>query len=203
MWLDAGENILLIMAEQKNESNDQDLENNLIYKDFFKAFNGGDPSARDKIQASPLGWAIFKNLETIVHILLSHPMTIAEYKNHKNNDEIKTFQNIYGLTIMHSCAQCENEKILKLILDFGIFYFLLDVRDNNGKLPEDLTDNILIKNIFNKYKAKIKAKQKDIKECLVCVDKPKTHAFVPCGHKCVCEICAQKIVQDTICNKNI
>jgi hypothetical protein len=26
-------------------------------------------------------------------------------------------------------------------------------------------------------------------ECCVCMDNIKTHAFVPCGHMCICEEC--------------
>ena len=32
-------------------------------------------------------------------------------------------------------------------------------------------------------------------ECVVCMDGENTHAFVPCGHKCVCEGCALAIMQ--------
>jgi len=28
------------------------------------------------------------------------------------------------------------------------------------------------------------------KECVICFDAKKTHALIPCGHKCVCETCA-------------
>lgn len=30
--------------------------------------------------------------------------------------------------------------------------------------------------------------------CIVCQDQEKTHAFVPCGHRCVCETCCNRIV---------
>ena len=31
--------------------------------------------------------------------------------------------------------------------------------------------------------------------CVVCLENKKTHAFNPCGHMCVCETCADKIIQ--------
>ena len=31
-------------------------------------------------------------------------------------------------------------------------------------------------------------------ECVVCYDASKTHTLVPCGHRCVCQDCAEKIV---------
>ena len=30
-------------------------------------------------------------------------------------------------------------------------------------------------------------------ECVVCLDAPATHAFVPCGHKCVCGPCGRQL----------
>lgn len=30
-------------------------------------------------------------------------------------------------------------------------------------------------------------------DCVVCMDAAATHALVPCGHKCVCETCAEKL----------
>jgi hypothetical protein len=30
--------------------------------------------------------------------------------------------------------------------------------------------------------------------CCVCMDAPSTHAFVPCGHRCVCHGCATATV---------
>ena len=32
------------------------------------------------------------------------------------------------------------------------------------------------------------------RECVVCMDEVKTHAFVPCGHLCVCDRCAADIM---------
>lgn len=32
-------------------------------------------------------------------------------------------------------------------------------------------------------------------QCVVCMDKQKTHAFVPCGHMCVCVKCRDRIMQ--------
>ena len=29
--------------------------------------------------------------------------------------------------------------------------------------------------------------------CVVCLDAPKDHIIVPCGHQCVCEACAEKL----------
>jgi len=40
--------------------------------------------------------------------------------------------------------------------------------------------------------------------CVVCMEKPKTHLLVPCGHKCLCEDCSKKDLKDCpICRKAI
>ena len=31
-------------------------------------------------------------------------------------------------------------------------------------------------------------------ECIVCLDAENTHSFIPCGHKCVCEACANTVM---------
>ena len=31
--------------------------------------------------------------------------------------------------------------------------------------------------------------------CVVCMDAPKQHSILPCGHQCVCEACAQQLTQ--------
>jgi hypothetical protein len=35
--------------------------------------------------------------------------------------------------------------------------------------------------------------KKSVEECVVCWSAKKTHAFVPCGHQCVCDKCAKTI----------
>eukprot|EP01084_Bolivina_argentea_P229804 387776_1 len=46
-------------------------------------------------------------------------------------------------------------------------------------------------------------KKKEVgKECVICFDNAKTHALVPCGHKCVCQECAEKLQQNLNSNHN-
>ena len=33
------------------------------------------------------------------------------------------------------------------------------------------------------------------KECIVCLEAPRTHAFVPCGHMCVCKSCSRRLMK--------
>ena len=48
--------------------------------------------------------------------------------------------------------------------------------------------------------SRAKKPKNDDNTCCVCLDGNKTHAFVPCGHKCVCATCAAKIMeQDATC----
>ena len=34
----------------------------------------------------------------------------------------------------------------------------------------------------------------DDRACVVCFDRPKTHAFIPCGHRCVCKPCSERVM---------
>jgi hypothetical protein len=34
---------------------------------------------------------------------------------------------------------------------------------------------------------------------VVCMDNEKTHALIPCGHKCLCENCCITMMLDNIC----
>jgi len=36
-------------------------------------------------------------------------------------------------------------------------------------------------------------------ECVVCLDAPKAVVLVPCGHKCLCEACAERILVGEPC----
>lgn len=35
--------------------------------------------------------------------------------------------------------------------------------------------------------------------CVVCMDSPRTHALLPCGHKCICASCAPRLAACPIC----
>ena len=35
-----------------------------------------------------------------------------------------------------------------------------------------------------------------VSECLICMNGPQTHVFVPCGHQCVCEACSETIMSE-------
>jgi hypothetical protein len=39
----------------------------------------------------------------------------------------------------------------------------------------------------------------DLKVCIICCEKPKQSVFVPCGHKCCCEECAEKFINKHKC----
>ena len=50
------------------------------------------------------------------------------------------------------------------------------------------------------------AVEEDDLSCRVCMDGEGSHAFVPCGHRCVCESCAAHFMSGTrkcpICNSD-
>tara|TARA_B110000208_G_scaffold120643_1_gene147336 strand:- start:162 stop:578 length:417 start_codon:yes stop_codon:yes gene_type:complete len=38
--------------------------------------------------------------------------------------------------------------------------------------------------------AQERKREKEEPECVVCMDKERSHSFVPCGHRCVCKECS-------------
>merc|ERR1712129_320694 len=40
-------------------------------------------------------------------------------------------------------------------------------------------------------------------ECVICLDKPRTHCCVPCGHKCLCVNCVGSISKCPICQREL
>jgi len=34
------------------------------------------------------------------------------------------------------------------------------------------------------------------KMCVICLSVPKTHAFVPCGHRCICQRCGDDVLKE-------
>ena len=38
------------------------------------------------------------------------------------------------------------------------------------------------------------AAEEDSALCVVCMDMPGTHAFIPCGHRCVCAACSETML---------
>ena len=47
----------------------------------------------------------------------------------------------------------------------------------------------------DKYNIEMEANYDKKNVCVVCLENKKSHAFNPCGHMCVCETCADKIIQ--------
>ena len=37
------------------------------------------------------------------------------------------------------------------------------------------------------------AEPDDSTKCVICIDSERTHAFVPCGHRCVCDLCSRVV----------
>ena len=43
----------------------------------------------------------------------------------------------------------------------------------------------------------------DIEECVVCLERPKSHVLIPCGHQCICETCQARLIPGNcpVCRK--
>ena len=43
----------------------------------------------------------------------------------------------------------------------------------------------------------------EIPVCIVCMNESYTHTFIPCGHMCTCELCANKLQECPMCRAHI
>ena len=43
----------------------------------------------------------------------------------------------------------------------------------------------------------------DRESCVVCLDEDKSHALVPCGHRCVCGPCGERLAQCPVCRQAV
>jgi hypothetical protein len=65
-----------------------------------------------------------------------------------------------------------------------------------------------IVNINQTYKNTVIVPATDVKPetdntCVICMDKPRTHTAIPCGHLSYCETCINKIMVCSVCRANI
>ncbi len=66
-------------------------------------------------------------------------------------------------------------------------------------LPPSRSPPTLKREAATQEEAAVSAERTDQEDalCVVCMDLPNTHAFVPCGHRCVCAECSQPILQSS------
>jgi hypothetical protein len=57
--------------------------------------------------------------------------------------------------------------------------------------------------IFNPDIAAHPAQEDEDRFCVVCLERERTHATIPCGHKHYCETCVAKLVECATCRKTI
>jgi len=65
--------------------------------------------------------------------------------------------------------------------------------DLSSSFSEMTTTNMPRRSIASKGKEK--EEEEEPEECCVCQCEPKSHALVPCGHKCVCKECAEEVMK--------
>jgi hypothetical protein len=72
--------------------------------------------------------------------------------------------------------------------------------DEDDDDSPDFTDEI----IFNRSDSPIEPATDKLNECNICYTNKKNYACIPCGHLCMCKVCASKITEKCpICNIKI
>lgn len=74
----------------------------------------------------------------------------------------------------------------------------LQCTETRGSKRPDLEKEVLpeLKKLFDECATSAAASKtiEDENQCVVCWDAPPTHAFLPCGHRCVCESDAAELM---------
>jgi hypothetical protein len=96
------------------------------------------------------------------------------------------------------CSKCiENMTKTK---ESGINTIPFTFIDKKSTSRESLNNSNVNRNEFDLFKESIKSEIKNFetnllakkeKDCVVCMEKPATHSFIPCGHKCLCKDCGE------------
>ena len=62
--------------------------------------------------------------------------------------------------------------------------------------------NLTRANAANKAEKASRKRRLEAPECVVCLERAREVAFVPCGHFCVCSNCGQRLWECPICRKS-
>ena len=111
----------------------------------------------------------------------------------------------YDSTALIRATRMGHDSVVKILLEAGADH---SIKDNNGDTALMLAAcfgyesvvKVLIQagadNSRLKKKKKKKRKRQQNTGCVICMNSPKTHAFIPCGHKCVCKKCGESCIDD-------
>lgn len=121
-------------------------------------------------------------LETISR--LNNEKIILQEENNKLREEIRKFE------ISETPSLQELEKLYGTFVEILMKIIVLKhkklIEEEEKRLNQDLREN------KNYHKNDL---------CIACVTNPKDHAFVKCGHLCVCESCAVRLEACPVCRK--
>jgi hypothetical protein len=72
--------------------------------------------------------------------------------------------------------------------------------DNTSKRKDENTGNLLVNTRLQELEAQL-MREKESKQCVVCLDRPRMMMMRPCNHYCICEECSMNLSRCPICTK--
>jgi hypothetical protein len=72
--------------------------------------------------------------------------------------------------------------------------------DNTSKMKDENTGNLLVNTRLQELEAQL-MREKESKQCVVCLDRPRMMMMRPCNHYCICEECSMNLSRCPICTK--
>jgi len=123
---------------------------------------------------------------------------------------VKLEQDLQQLKTQYNNLEQElkREKDAKLDFEKKYKYLLGDALPNKFNEIEvlEITLKGTVQKIEHKKHEILEKQAEEIKkqrQCVVCKDKDRSVAFVPCGHLCVCEVCTQAVNECPICHQAV
>ena len=119
-----------------------------------------------------------------------NPVCNKEYRFYKNKDvykdNLQIIEKINGNIINFGIAQVDENYLYKK----DLFIDRISLRNSNSRLfPTQFSSEMVLEDLEQKSDSN-KSFEECMVECMICHNNRKESIFFPCGHRCVCYICA-------------
>jgi len=127
-------------------------------------------------------------------------LEIVTFMHQVNPNGVKTRDNNGRLPIHSACLyRAATLPVIRFLC--SIYLEGVSTKDKSSQLPLDVASVSGASQDVIDYLGRSKDNNpaEEGKLCVICFDGEKTHAFIPCGHFCVCENCAERLKDNGDC----
>mmetsp|Transcript_29967 Transcript_29967/g.45432 ORF Transcript_29967/g.45432 Transcript_29967/m.45432 type:complete len:445 (-) Transcript_29967:47-1381(-) len=174
--------ILSTIREKRDEYTYHDFEydfekvKDILLRSKLELFESAELRAEQKLSGMENKQKLYSGVDIIGKIMESGLFSYEDF----NSDRLRTL-NAYG-----------NGFDVKNHLDSMILKQQIQNGANSDPIISAIDKAIGLNDEKGQCKSKHTSGKRLGKECVICMENPKTHAFVPCGHLALCQECAQR-----------